>query len=89
MEVQMKNNYLMVKSIKETDQTSKGGIFLPESTLQDDQVAQGEVLEGNEEYKKGDIVLFHKIIPVDAQITYKGESQKVWFIQIKDIICKI
>jgi len=85
----MKNNYLMVKSIKSEEQSTKEGIILPDSILEDDQVAQGEVLEGNEEYKKGDKILFHKIIPVDAQIIYKGENQKVWFIKINEVICKI
>ncbi len=79
----------MVKELSVDDQSLKSGLILPESEQQEDQVAQGVVKESAvEEYKKGDVLLFHKMIPVDAQLKMEnGDIERVWFIRETDIIC--
>ena len=83
-----KNNILIVKEPDRETQT-KMGIILPDiaNRRDDEQVAQGELLADSGDYKKGDWVLFHKVLPVDAMIKDdKGEDIKVWFLKAEDVL---
>jgi len=82
---------VMALDNKEEEKTTKGGLVIPEHTIEEDQVAQGLVIESsNPEYKPKDIVFFHKVLPIDAQMKYRGsELETFWFIKSTDIICKI
>lgn len=84
------NEYILVKEIESRDEQLKSGLILPEQEQQEDQVAQGKVLQADDstEVKKDDIILFHKMIPVDAQLKMEnGDLERVWFIREQDIIC--
>ena len=87
--MQLLNNYILVKEIASKDEQLKSGLILPESETQEDQVAQGRVLQStSEQVNKDDIILFHKMIPVDAQLKMEnGDIERVWFIKQEDIIC--
>ncbi len=93
MKVQLKNDNIMVFALDRTEEekTTKTGLIIPEETLEEDQVAQGIVIESNDpEYKAKDVVFFHKVLPVDAQLKYRGsELETFWFIKASDVICKI
>ncbi len=93
MKVQLKNNNIMVFALdrKESEKTTQSGLIIPEETLQEDQVAQGIVIESNDkEYEPKDVVFFHKVLPIDAQLKYRGsELETFWFIKASDVICKI
>lgn len=93
MRVELKNGHIMVLALdrKEEQQVTSTGLIIPEQTLEDDQVAQGIVIESdNPEYQKDDIVFFHKVLPVDAQMKYRSDKlETYWFIKADDIICKV
>lgn len=83
------NEYILVKEIEAKDEQMKSGLILPEQEQQEDQVAQGKVLiTTTDTIKKDDIILFHKMIPVDAQLKMEnGDLERVWFIKEQDVIC--
>ena len=86
-----KNNHIIVKEPDRETQT-KMGIIIPEGAnkLDDEQVAQGEVLVGVDEYEKGDWVMFHKVLPIDVVIEdEKGENIKIWFLKVEDVLAVI
>lgn len=92
-QVILKNNYILVKetSREKEELKDESGLFIPEENLDDEQVAQGIVVQDAEEYHKGDVILFHKIIPVDVNMKLEGDSslQRYFFIKSSDIICHI
>ena len=91
MKLSPKNDHLIVKEPDRETQT-KMGIILPESAnkLDDEQVAQGEVLVGCDEYEKGDWVMFHKVLPIDVIIEDEsGEKMRIWFLKAEDVLAVI
>lgn len=89
--MQLLNNYIAVKELEVGDASLNSGLILPETEQEEDQVAQGIVRESaNDNFKKGDVVLFHKMIPVDAQLKLEnGDIERFWFIKESDVICKL
>ena len=88
MKLSPRNDILIVKEPDRETQT-KMGIILPDiaNRRDDEQVAQGELLADSGEYSKGDWVLFHKVLPVDAMIKDdKGNDIKVWFLKAEDVL---
>lgn len=86
------NGNIMVKEIARTDDVDGAGLIIPKETLDDEQVSQGTVVNSNSDsIKIGDIVLFHRVMPVDVNMKLAGddEMQTYFFILEKDIICKI
>jgi|TARA_R100000501_G_C2624764_1_gene118078 co-chaperonin GroES (HSP10) len=90
MKIELDNNNIMVEEIEVKEDTSSDFI-IPKETLDEEQVAQGTVIEScTDKYKKDDVVLFHKVIPVDVNLKYNSnELKSYWFVPKKDIICKI
>ena len=100
MRIKLYNQNVLVKAIKREEKDSVGatGIYIPTEDLEDEQVSQGVVVQdasvdsgGHPRFFKGDVLLFHKTLPVDVNIKLEGDSelQNYFFIQLKDIICKI
>ena len=89
MNIQLKNEYVILKALEDEDTKTESGLYIPKETRAEEQVATGEILLDSGEYKKGDKILFHKIIPIDAHLEVNGKSEQVWFIKIKDIIAVI
>ena len=92
--VELKNGHIMVREVIRTEEETKTsiGIIIPQEVLDDEQVSQGEIIESSvEEYKIGENVIFHKVIPVDINMKYGGDKElrTYWFVKEKDIICKI
>ena len=83
----------MVKEIKrKREEETSHGIYIPEETLDDEQVSQGTVVRSNsEEYEDGCTVLFHKVMPVDVNMKFDGDDklETYFFIKENDVICKI
>lgn len=93
MKIELDNDNIMVEEIEvsKEDTESSIGLEVSEETLNEDQVAQGKVIESCvEKYKKDDVIMFHKVIPVDVHMKYNTDDLKTyWFIDKKDVICKI
>jgi len=92
--ITMCNDNIMVKEIimKDEEKISASGIYIPEEILEDSQVAQGHVVRSNSDnYNIGDIVLFHKVMPVDVDMKIDEDKAltRYFFIQSQDVICKI
>lgn len=83
----------MVRSIerKQEELRKESGLFIPETEIEDEQVASGQVVSSSSaEYIKGDVIFFHKVLPVDVNMKYESkEMEKFWFISPKDIIFKV
>ena len=93
-EITLKNGNIMVKELKrkEDELSNDLGLYIPEQTLEDEQVAQGTVVRSNlEEYKIGDVLLFHKVMPVDVNMKLDKDKglEKYFFIKESDVICMI
>ena len=92
MKLEPQNDLLIIKEPPRETQT-KSGIVLPEvaNARDEEQVAQGEVLSSdNAQYQKGDMILFHKVLPIDAMMEDdKGKHYKVWFLKADDVLAKI
>ncbi len=91
--IQVLNGHIMVREVVRKEEEKKAGSFyLPQEVLEDEQASQGEVVEtSSEEYKVGNNIIFHKVIPIDVSMKY-GEDTELrvyWFIKEKDVICKI
>jgi len=87
----LKNGYIMVKEIVRSEQEAidSNGFYIPKSTLDDEQVSQGAVVESNsEEYPIGSELLFHKVLPVDFNIKREGDAELTpyFFIKSTDVI---
>lgn len=94
MKINLKNGHIMVKEIvrKEEEKTTASGIFIPEETLEEEQVSQGKVVRTNsDEYPLGSTVLFHKTLPVDINLKIDEDKELsiYFFINERDIICSI
>lgn len=91
--VSLKNGYILVKELarKQEELKDESGLFIPEENLDDEQVAQGTVVQDVGEYSKGAVLLFHKVIPVDVNMKLDGDDslQKYFFIKESDVICQI
>ena len=92
--VELKNGYIMIKAIerKENESVTSSGLILPESMMEDDQVSQGHVIRTSvEEYKEGDVLFFHKTLPIDALIRFGDDTATTEYLFIKgeDVICKV
>jgi co-chaperonin GroES (HSP10) len=91
--IEMCNNTIMVKELlREKEEEKTEGLYIPKDNLEDEQVAQGVVVNSaSEQFKEGDIVLFHKVLPVDVNMKLDGDDglKKYFFILARDIICKI
>lgn len=84
----------MVKELKRKSDAnvSDSGIIIPEETMEDDEVAQGTIISSSEEeYKAGDVILFHKTLPVDALLKMEGDDRptEYFFVNSRDVVCKI
>ncbi len=85
-----KNNQLLVKAIIKEDKELAGGLIIPGELHEDEQVAKGRVIESSSaDYKKDDVILFHKVIPVDVHLKIDGRIEEFWFVSANDIICVI
>mgnify|MGYP001570036673 FL=1 len=90
----LKNGNIMVKELKRTkeEEINPAGLYIPENTLEDEQVSQGTVVRSNNsEYNTGDVLLFHKVMPVDVNMKIDDDKglQQYFFIKDSDIICRI
>ena len=88
------NGNIMVKEhiLTQEEKSSASGLYIPDEVLEDEQVAQGEVVNSNSEnFAIGDLLLFHKVMPVDVNMKLDGDKglSKYFFIKEQDIICKI
>ena len=93
-DILLKNSYIMVKAIerKANESVTASGFILPESVMEDDQVSQGSVIRSSvDEYNEGDILFFHKTLPIDAIIKFgKDDSPTEYlFIKPEDVICVV
>ena len=93
-EILLKNGYIMMKAIerKENENTTASGFILPESMMEDDQVSQGVVIRSCvDEYKEGEVLFFHKTLPIDALIKFGNDvaTTEYLFIKGEDVICKV
>lgn len=84
----------MVKEIKRKKEEDIGqsGLYIPEETLEDEQVSQGRIVVSNTSgYDKGEVLLFHKVMPVDVNMKLEGDEglERYFFIKESDIICSI
>ena len=93
MKIELLNSNILVKAIKREEKDSVGatGVYIPTEDLEDEQVSQGSVVQDALDFKKGDIVLFHKTLPIDLNIRLEGDEEltNYFFIKMDDIICKI
>lgn len=88
------NDNIMVKELprSEEDEINAAGLYIPKQALDDEQVAQGVIARVSiAGYSKGDVVLFHKVMPVDFNVKLEGDTEltRYFFIKESDIICKI
>lgn len=94
MKINLKNDNVMVKEVvrKEEEKVTAGGIFIPEETLEEEQVSQGLVVRSNtDEFPVGCTILFHKTLPIDVNMKIDDDValNLYYFIHTKDIICSI
>lgn len=94
MEIKLYNGNIMVKELKRTDEETKSdhGLYIPEQSLEDEQVSQGTVVRSDSEgVSIGDTLMFHKVMPVDINMKMEGDIklESYFFIKEQDIICKI
>lgn len=94
MKIELHNGYIMVEEIKRTatEQTLNSGFIIPEQQLEDEQTSQGRVVESCvDEYKIGDVLFFHKMLPIDVSLRLSSDSElkPYFFLQQEDVICKI
>ena len=92
--VELKNGYIMIKAIerKENESVTSSGLILPETMMEDDQVSQGVVIRSCvDEYKEGEVLFFHKTLPIDALIKFGDDTatSEYLFIKAEDVICKV
>jgi len=88
------NQNIMVKEIirQDEDTGTQNGLIIPKENLEDEQVSQGTVIQSNtKDITVGDVLLFHRVMPVDVHLKLEGdkELEQYYFIQEKDIICKV
>lgn len=93
-DIELKNSNIMVKELvrKEEEKESKSGLYIPEEALEDEQVAQGIVVRSEIGlFAKGDVLMFHKVCPVDVNLKIDGDEElnRYFFIKAEDVICKI
>ncbi|MCH7748248.1 MAG: hypothetical protein IH939_09135 [Acidobacteria bacterium] len=88
MNLQPKNGYLIVKAL-EPKKMTETGIVLPEGAQEDDeqQTSFCEVLAipDESEYKKGETVLFSKLVPDDVMVEVDGKKELWWFVKETDV----
>jgi len=87
-----KNNQVIFSSEVQGEDKEKtaSGIFIPKQMKEADQIAQGVVIEsGSDEYKKGDVILYPKVIPNDFQLDLGQGVKTFWIINASDISCVI
>lgn len=92
MQIELSNDYIMVRSMerKNAERKTASGLIISESTIEDEQVASGEVVQSdNDKYKPGDVLFFHKVLPIDVSMKYGEELETFWFISPKDVIFKL
>ena len=92
--IELFNGNIMVKEIARQDEVSDKieGLIIPKETYEDEQVSQGKVVVSNsDKIAVGDVVLFHRVMPVDVNLKLEGDKspEVYFFILEKDIICKI
>lgn len=72
------------------EQVTKRGIIIPETANveDDEQTTYGEVIASSvDEYKKGDVVLFPKVLPNDFEVELtEGKKEKVWFLHYEQVM---
>ena len=95
MKITLQNDYIMVRSLQRQieEKISETGIIVPEANLDDEQVSSAQIVQGNKnspELKEGDVIFFHKVMPVDVNMEWGPEDKKTielfWFVSPKDII---
>lgn len=94
MKIELFNDNIMVKELKRTEgeTVSESGLYVPEQNLEDEQVSQGTVINSNSPTVNiGDVLMFHKVMPVDVNIKLDGDAvlENYFFIKEGDIICRI
>jgi len=87
----LKNGYMLVKEVErsEEDAINASGFYVPKSTLDDEQVSQGLIVQSNNpEYPEGAEVLFHKVLPIDFNMKLNGDTElkTYFFVKEKSII---
>lgn len=89
----MFNKNIMVKEIvRENDNESFEGLIIPKESMEDEQVSQGIVVRTNSEnIAIGDVLMFHRVMPVDINMRLEDDKEMstYFFIKESDIICKI
>jgi|GEM_PF-6837365 len=87
------NKNIMVKEIvRENDNESFEGLIIPKESMEDEQVSQGIVVRTNSEnIAIGDVLMFHRVMPVDINMRLEDDKEMstYFFIKESDIICKI
>lgn len=92
MKIICKNGHIMVKEMIRTEEESKTamGLIIPKETLDDDEVAQGQIIFSQEvEYPVNSIIIFHKTLPVNAMLKLDGDEQpkEYFFVNSRDVVC--
>jgi len=94
MKIIPQNGYILVKELKrkEDEKATDTGIILPEESLEDDEVAQGTVVvSGDDKFTEGQILLFHKTLPVDALLKMDGDEKPTEYFFVKGdvVVCVV
>ena len=89
MRIVPQNSYLLVKPVPKKE-VLNSGIIIPVTTEIDieAEISHCEIIEVSEgsKYKKGQIVLFSKLVPDNMQIELEsGERVEYWFVREEDI----
>ena len=83
----MENGFLLVKSLKDTGEDKKSGIYLPVEKDDEFQTSRCEILlvpEGSK-YKVGEVIFFSKLVPDNVMIAESDEEVELWFILETDV----
>lgn len=94
MKYELKNSTIMVRELvqAEDEKIVAGGLILPKEIIEEDQVASGTVVQSStEDYKAGDVLLFHKVLPVNARLKLDGSDkfEEFFFVHERDVICRM
>jgi len=80
------NNFLLVKPIEQKEKTASGIILMENTSATDEQIASGEVVIGSNNFKKGDVIYFNRILPDDILIQENGVESRYFALQEEDIM---
>lgn len=80
------NGFLLVKPIISEGRIVEGIIILKQTSADDEQIARGTIVIGNQKYKKDVIVYFNKLIPQDIYLEVDGKEEQYFALQESDIM---